>query len=67
MPHIAIISSSVSRERKSHNVALFFKTYLERNNLSTADILYLKEYNFPLFDGTIKTSMTSSIRKLYLG
>lgn len=55
MPHIAIISSSVRRERKSHNVALYFKTYLEENNLSTAKILDLKEYNFPIFQDTIKT------------
>jgi len=55
MPHIAIISSSVRRERKSHNVALYFKTYLKENNLSTAEILDLKEYSFPIFEGTLKT------------
>jgi NAD(P)H-dependent FMN reductase len=55
MPHIAIISSSVRIERKSHNVALYFKNYLEDNNLSTAEILDLKEYNFPIFEGTLKT------------
>lgn len=50
MPHIAIISSSVRTGRKSHRVALYFKNYLETNNLATADILDLKEYDFPLFD-----------------
>jgi len=50
MPHIAIISSSVRTGRKSHRVALYFKHYLETNNIATADILDLKEYNFPLFD-----------------
>lgn len=55
MPQIAIISSSVRRERKSHNVALYFKTYLEENNLSTVEILDLKEFNFPIFEDTIKT------------
>lgn len=50
MPHIVIISSSVRTGRKSHRVALYFKNYLETNNLATADILDLKEYNFPLFD-----------------
>jgi NAD(P)H-dependent FMN reductase len=44
MPHIAIISSSVRRERKSHNVVLYFKTYLEENDLSTTEILDLKAY-----------------------
>jgi NAD(P)H-dependent FMN reductase len=55
MQHIAIISSSVRRERKSHNVAVYFKTYLEENVISTVEILDLKEYNFPLFEDTIKT------------
>lgn len=55
MPHIAIISSSVRRERKSHNVALYFKTYLKEKKLSTAEILDLKEFNFPIFEDTIKT------------
>lgn len=55
MPHIAIISSSVRRDRKSHNVSLYFKSYLEENNLSTTEILDLKEYNFPIFEDTIKT------------
>lgn len=55
MSHIAIVSSSVRRERKSHTVALYFKTYLEENNLSTTEILDLKEYNFPIFEDTIKS------------
>jgi NAD(P)H-dependent FMN reductase len=50
MPHITIISSSVRIGRKSHRVALYFKNYLEINNLATAEILDLKEYNFPVFD-----------------
>lgn len=55
MPHIAIISASVRRERKSHNVALYFQNYLQENNLASSEILDLKEYNFPIFEDTIKT------------
>lgn len=55
MQHIAILSSSVRRERKSHSVALYFKNYLEENNLASAEIVDLKEYNFPVFEDTIKT------------
>ena len=55
MPQIVIISSSVRRERKSHNVALYFQHYLEENNLASSEILDLKEYNFPIFQDTIKT------------
>ncbi len=64
MSHIVIISSSVRRERKSHNVALYFKTYLEENNLATAEILDLKEYNFPIFEDTIKTLQNPSEKVL---
>ena len=64
MQHIAIISSSVRRERKSHNVALYFKNYLEENNLASAELLDLKEYNFPIFEDTIKTLQNPSEKVL---
>ena len=54
MPHISIISSSVRIDRNSHRVALYFKNYLQTNNLATAEILDLKEYNFPLFDERLR-------------
>jgi NAD(P)H-dependent FMN reductase len=54
MPHIAIISSSVRTGRKSHRIALFFRNYLEQNNLASAEILDLLEYNFPLFEERLK-------------
>ncbi len=60
MPHIAIISASVRRERKSHRVALYFQNYLRDNNLSTVEIVDLKEYNFPIFEDTIKTIQNPS-------
>ncbi|HNF79754.1 MAG TPA: NAD(P)H-dependent oxidoreductase, partial [Cyclobacteriaceae bacterium] len=50
MPHIAIISSSVRIGRVSHRVALFFQQYISNNKFGTAEILDLKEYNFPVFD-----------------
>ena len=49
MTTIAIISSSVRQGRNSHRVALYLKNYLEENKLADADILDLKEYDFPLF------------------
>jgi NAD(P)H-dependent FMN reductase len=60
MRHIAIISSSVREGRKSHNVSLYFQNYLTENKLATADIIDLKEYNFPIFDGTLKTLQNPS-------
>lgn len=50
MYHIAIISSSVRIGRNSHRAALFFRNYIERNNLATAEIIDLNEYQFPVFD-----------------
>ena len=55
MRHISIISSSVREGRKSHNVSLYFKNYLTENNLATTEIIDLKEYNFPIFEGPLKT------------
>jgi NAD(P)H-dependent FMN reductase len=54
MRTIAIISTSVRRGRNSHRVALYLKNYLEENNLAIADILDLKEYDFPLFEERLK-------------
>jgi NAD(P)H-dependent FMN reductase len=46
---IAIISCSIREERRSHRVALYFRKYIEENNLARAEILDLKQYQFPLF------------------
>jgi NAD(P)H-dependent FMN reductase len=54
MKKIAIISPSIRRGRKSHRVALWFKSYIEENNLATTEILDLAEYRFPLFDERLK-------------
>ncbi|MFM6924250.1 MAG: NADPH-dependent FMN reductase [Ferruginibacter sp.] len=54
MPTIAIISSSVRTGRASHRVALYFKNYLETNELATAELLDLDEYRFPVFDERLK-------------
>jgi NAD(P)H-dependent FMN reductase len=55
MRHIAIISSSVREGRKSHHVSLYFQNYLIENKLATTGIIDLKEYSFPIFEGTLKT------------
>ena len=54
MPHISIISSSVRIGRNSHRVALYFRNYIEENNLATVEILDLNEYQFPLFEERLK-------------
>ena len=54
MKTIAIISPSVRHGRNSHRVALYFKRYLEENKLASAEILDLKDYNFPLFDERLR-------------
>lgn len=54
MTHIAIISASVRIGRHSHRVALYFKKFIEENNLATAEILDLNEYQFPVFNERLK-------------
>lgn len=54
MSKIAIISASVRKGRKSHSVALYFKNYLEQNQLAEAVIIDLKEYNFPVFEERLR-------------
>src|SRR5579859_7825903 len=49
MPHIVILSASVRTGRNSHRAALYFKKYIEENELATAEILDLNEYQFPVF------------------
>jgi len=60
MPQISIISSSVRTGRNSHRVALYFKKYLEENQLATVEILDLHAYNFPLFDERLRFQKTPS-------
>jgi NAD(P)H-dependent FMN reductase len=55
---IAIISASVRTGRSSHRVALFFKNYIEANNLASIEILDLQEYQFPLFEERLKFQKT---------
>lgn len=64
MYHIAILSSSVRNNRKSHNVALYFQKYLKVNKLATTEILDLKEYNFPIFDERLKNQKSPGLEML---
>jgi NAD(P)H-dependent FMN reductase len=54
MHHIAIISSSVRIGRNSHRAAVFFKKFIEENNIATVEILDLNEYRFPVFDERLR-------------
>lgn len=54
MAHIAIIAASVRTGRKSDRVALFFKQYIEQNNLATVEIVDLNDYRFPIFDERLR-------------
>jgi NAD(P)H-dependent FMN reductase len=51
---IVIISSSVRNGRKSHRVALFFKQYIEAQQLASVTILDLNEYKFPIFEERLR-------------
>jgi NAD(P)H-dependent FMN reductase len=62
--HIAILSSSVRTGRNSHRVALFFKNYIEANNLATVGILDLQAYNFPVFDERLRLQKNPSAQSI---
>ncbi|HET6991770.1 MAG TPA: NAD(P)H-dependent oxidoreductase, partial [Bacteroidia bacterium] len=51
---IVIIAASVRTGRKSDRVALFFRNYIETNNLASTEILDLQQYQFPVFDERLK-------------
>ena len=48
--NIAILSGSVRRGRESHHVATYFHNYITENKIADAEILDLKEFDFPVFD-----------------
>ncbi|MFL5762509.1 MAG: NADPH-dependent FMN reductase [Bacteroidia bacterium] len=50
MFNIVIISGSVREGRQSHHVALYFEKYITEGKLANAEILDLKEFNFPIFE-----------------
>lgn len=60
MPHIEILSASVRLKRNSHRVALYFKSFLMENQLATASILDLEEYNFPIFNERLRLQPSPS-------
>jgi len=62
--NISIISSSVRQGRKSHHVALFFKQFIESNQLATADIIDLLEYRFPVFEERLSATKDPSPQML---
>lgn len=49
MKKIAVISSSVRDGRLSHRIALFLRNYLAEREDVEAEVLDLREYDFPLF------------------
>ncbi len=52
--HIAILSTSVRTGRNSHRVGLYFKQFIETNNLATADLIDLQDYHFPVFEERLR-------------
>jgi len=54
MKNISIISASVRNGRNSHRVALYFKNYLEGNQLANVKIIDLAVYNFPIFEERLR-------------
>ncbi|WP_371068370.1 NADPH-dependent FMN reductase, partial [Salmonella enterica] len=53
--------------RNSHRVALFFKNYIESNNLGSVEMLDLFEYQFPIFDERLKFQKNPSPSTIEFG
>jgi NAD(P)H-dependent FMN reductase len=53
MEKVSIISSSIRPERKSHRVALYLEKFLLDNDKAYAEIIDLREYDFPLFENKL--------------
>lgn len=51
---IAIISSSIRTDRKSHRVALYFEKFLRETQLATPLLIDLKELDFPVMPERLK-------------
>ena len=50
MHHIAIISGSVRLGRQSHHVAMYLEKFILESGLASAELIDLKEYNFPVLE-----------------
>jgi NAD(P)H-dependent FMN reductase len=64
MASIAIISSSLRIGRRSHRVALYFKRYIEDNQIGTVEILDLQQYQFPVFEERLRLQPAPSEKTL---
>ncbi|MBI3136440.1 MAG: NAD(P)H-dependent oxidoreductase [Bacteroidetes bacterium] len=52
--NILILSASVRTDRSSHRVALFFKKFIDANQMANAEIIDLQHYQFPIFEERLK-------------
>ncbi|MCJ0742683.1 NADPH-dependent FMN reductase [Pedobacter montanisoli] len=64
--HILIISASVRKGRRSHNVALFFQNFLQEKYQIKASIADLKDYHFPIFEERLRFLENPSAQVLEL-
>ena len=64
MKKITILIGSVRKGRQSPKLSLYFKKYIENNNLANVDIIDLKEYNFPLFDERLKFQKDPDVKAI---
>ncbi len=62
--HISIISASIRIDRKSHRIALYLKSFIEKKQEATCEILDLSTYKFPIFDERLKFQKRPSEKAL---
>lgn len=54
MAKIVLLSASIRQGRNSHRVALYFKNYIESNQLADVEMVDLDIYDFPLFEERLR-------------
>lgn len=64
MQHIAIISASVREGRMSHRVAMYFKKYIEENQIAEVEMLDLQAFQFPVFNERLSLQVQPSQQAL---
>ena len=67
MASVVIISSSVRIGRNSHRVALYFKQYLEQEQLAAVEILDLFQYQFPIFEERLRLQKSPGKKVIEFG
>ena len=61
--NIEIVSGSPRKESKSYRLAVYFQTYLQKTSSHTANIIDVREWNFPTLQEEVYSSVENTPEK----